>query len=216
MIKFLKKLIADGKLTKNETKYIGKLLNLSLETKKIEAKYKILMGRYIETEDVWNRWLKNVRGISSVLASSLIKNFGYCETYQYVSSLWRHCGLDPDGAKGKVKGEKISYSPKLRVLAWKISDSFVKQRTQPYRGIYDAEKARQLSLKEHEADLAPKSLLHADKRARRKMVKVFLQHYFIISRQLKGLPITKPYAHDKLGHTHYIEPPFNPFGKQQP
>jgi len=211
ILKFLDELISDGKITDSEKQYIWKLLNISNETSKTEKNYKKLMDQFLKKEKIWYMWLEKVKGISSVLGSNLVNNFGYCEKYNHVSSLWRHCGYDPDGAKGRRKGETISYNPKLKTFVWKIGDSFIKQRTQPYRGIYDSEKKRQLRLMENEAELAPKSLLHADKRARRKMVKTFLQHYWIICRQIKKLPISKPYAFDKMGHSHYIEPPFNPF-----
>jgi hypothetical protein len=44
--------------------------------------------------------------------------------------------------------------------------------------------------------------------AKRKVVKTFLAHYWMVSRQLKGLPVEKPYIlqySDK--HTHLIPPP---------
>ena len=40
----------------------------------------------------------------------------------------------------------------------------------------------------------------------RKMVKIFLQHYWLKCREIKGLPTGKPYAIDKLDHTTFIEP----------
>ena len=208
---FLHELVETEKITKMEKDYIEKLYGISKETSKTEERYKILMSEYLNNEELWNKWLIKIKGISSVLGSNLIKNFGYCETYQYVSSLWRHCGFDPDGAKGRKKGEKIHYNPKLKTLCWKIGDSFVKQRTQPYRKIYDNEKIRQLKLMENEAENAPKNKLHADLRARRKMVKIFLQHYYLVGRTLKKIAVTKPYPHDKMGHKHFIPPPHCPF-----
>lgn len=208
---FLRELVESEKITKIEKDYIEQLYGISKETSKTEEKYKKLMDAYLKNEELWNKWLGKIKGISSVLGSNLMKNFGYCENYQYVSSLWRHCGFDPDGAKGRQKGEKIHYNPKLKTLAWKIGDSFVKQRTQPYRDIYDSEKNRQLHLMENEAENAPKNKLHADLRARRKMVKIFLQHYYLVSRTLKGIEVTKPYPHDRMGHKHFIPPPLCPF-----
>ena len=202
-----KQLKNESKITDWEREYLERLWQLANETEKIEKMYKMLMEQYISKEPIWYMWLSKIKGISLVLASNLIKNFGYCEKYRYVSSLWRHCGLDPEGAKGWRHGEKIHYNPRLKTLAWKIADSFVKQRTQPYRGIYDNEKQRQISLMENGAENKPQNLKHADLRARRKMVKVFLQHYFVVARTLKNLPLSKPYAFDRLGHSHYVPPP---------
>lgn len=209
--KFLGELVLEGKITDLEKQYIEKLFGISTDTAKTEIRYKGLMDQYLQNEKLWYMWLSKIRGISSVLGSNLVKNFGYCENYQYVSSLWRHCGYDPDGAKGRRKGETISYNPKLKTLVWKIGDSFIKQRTPVYRKIYDSEKTRQFKLMENEAENAPKSKKHADLRARRKMVKIFLQHYYLIGRKFKDLPVSEPYPIDKMGHKHYIEPQFNPF-----
>ena len=54
---------------------------------------------------------------------------------------------------------------------------------------------------------APQNKMHCDLRSRRKMVKVFLEHYWIKARTLKGLEINKPYPFAKMGHDekHYIK-----------
>ena len=36
------------------------------------------------------------------------------------------------------------------------------------------------------------------------MVKIFLQHYWIVSRMVEGLPTREPYVQEKLGHTTII------------
>ena len=209
-IDMLKELQTKGDITEEENIYISKLCKLADETEKTEERYKTLMDQYLQHEPLWNQWLTHIKGISSVLSSNLIKNFNYCETYPHISSMWKHTGYDPDGAKGRKKGETIHYNPKLKTLIWKIGDSFIKQRTPTYRQIYDTEKDRQLLLIENEAENAPKSKLHADLRARRKMMKIFMQHYWLIGRTIKGVPVSNPYQHDHLGHTHFIEPPHYP------
>ena len=205
--KLLNTMLSENKISEHEHYYLTHLINLAGETEKTENQYKSLMNQYISREPIWTEWLQHIKGISTILTSNLLKTFGYCENFKYVSSLWRYCGLDPDGAKGRRHGEKIHYNPKAKTLSWKIADSFIKQRTQPYRQIYDTEKQRQLTLMEQNAPNAPKNKLHADLRARRKMVKIFYQHYYVVAKTLKNLPVTKPYQHVKLGHTNLIPPP---------
>ena len=211
-----------NKLGKSELYYIDKLVDLSKEVEGIELRHKNLMDKYLQFEPMWEYWLKNIKGISTVLAGNLLKNFNYCEKYQYVSSLWRHCGLDPDGAKGRRKGKEIHYNPKLKTLAWKIGDSFIKQRTPVYRRIYDNEKVRQRSLHPEAIDnpvyLETKkgfkklyTDMHIHRMAMRKMVKIFLQHYWLIGRKFKKLEVSDPYPIDRLGHKTFIEPPNDPF-----
>lgn len=207
--KLLDKMLEEKKLSQEEYDYIKGVFETAKMSKKLETSYTPLMTRYIKTQPIWE-WLNKVKGIGSILASNVLYKFGHCETYRQVSSLWKHCGLhvQEDGtAPKRQRGVKLDFDLKLRTLCWKIADSFVKQRSQPYRRIYDAEKRRQLSLMENDAPNKPVSLLHADLRARRKMVKIFLSHYWSISRRLVGLPITKPYAFEKLGHKSYIPPP---------
>lgn len=211
----MKKLEKKNKIKEHEYNYLSALSNLAVETEKLENKYKKLMGRYLKQEAIWYRWLKNIKGISSVLGANLIKNFGYCENYDYPSSLRRHCGFDPDGAKGRHKD--MCYSPSLKTFVWKIGDSFIKQRTKPYRDIYDSEKERLRKLHPEPID-NPRFLetgkgfkkkytdMHVHRMAFRKMCQIFLVHYWLVSRKIKGLPLSKPYVHDRLGHKRFIMP----------
>lgn len=47
---------------------------------------------------------------------------------------------------------------------------------------------------------------HLDMMAMRKMIKLFLAHLWLTWREGEGLPISKPYVSDKLGHKHVISP----------
>jgi len=210
----IKDLHEEGELEDNEVEYIEELRELASKSEKHEKMYENLLNTMIEDEPAYYLWLEKIKGISTRLASALLKEYSYCETYDTVSQLWSHSGLDPEGAKGREKGEQINYDPDKKKLAWKVMDSFVKQRTEPYRSVYDNEKERQKRKKELKENgredeyngSAPESKKHIDLRARRKAVKVFLQHYWVITRQLKGYSTVPPYVHDKLKHGNYIKP----------
>lgn len=47
---------------------------------------------------------------------------------------------------------------------------------------------------------------HVHNQAMRKMIKLFLACLWLVWREAEGLPLTKPYALDKLGHDSYIDP----------
>jgi len=144
----LEKLHDEGKLSKDEYNYIEKALSVLKEAEKYENRHKGLMETYINSEEIWYNWLVNVRGIGPVIAANLIKNFGYCETFRHASSLWKYCGLHVvDGkAPKRQKGKKLDYKLSNRAFSWNIGESFVKQRTYPYREIYDLEKARRVKV----------------------------------------------------------------------
>lgn len=216
--KYLEMLIKDKKLTEKESNYIKKMMEIHKQARKHEVEYKKLMDEYVESEDIYMKFLQHIRGISSVLSCNLIKEFGYCENAPNISSLWKYCGMHVVNGESpkRKKGQKLDFNLRLRSLCWKIGDSFVKQRTPFYRDIYDKEKARQLKLMEKPTlsrkpdELSvPKNKLHADLRSRRKMVKIFLAHYWMACKELSHENIenhiyvaNKPYVESKLKHKH--------------
>ncbi len=215
--KLLKQMLDEKKITADEYEYINKLLDIVNESKKYEKDHIKFMHEWIENEPLYTKWLSKIKGIGPVLSANLIHYFGYCDAEKdgkdlvpHISSLWKYAGMHVENGKAprKEKGKKVNFNIKARALVWKIGDSFIKQRVQPYRSIYDNEKKRQLELMKMKAPNAPVSLLNAELRARRKMMKVFLAHYWIVARTIAGKPITEPYAQEKLGHTHIIPPPF--------
>lgn len=125
------------------------------------------------------------------------------------------CGSVGVGPK-KKRGQKIDYDNKLRALTWNIAKSLVKQRSPIYYDIYNKEKNHQRQRRFAKGELREKygdpyreedtilKLGHADSRALRKLAKMFLQHYWVVSRSLADLPVSEPYVKDKLGHQNII------------
>ena len=158
-------------------------------------------------------WLKNIRGISHLLSSQLIAYIDI-KKFNQVSSLWHYCGMHVNNgiAPKRMKGSKIDWNPQMRMICYKISDSFIKQRTPKYRDIYDKEKEKQIKLLDKTRSLKktiktlskskrkeetksskepivilspPKSRGHADMRARRKAVKEFLKDFYLAWKKLE-------------------------------
>ncbi len=229
---YLKNLLKDKKITKEDNFYIQRILEVQKNAEKYETEYKKLMMEFVESEVIYKKFLEKIKGISAILSANLIKEFGYCENAPYISSLWKYCGMHVDNGQAPVrkKGEKLEFNAKLRTMVWKISDSFVKQRTPFYRKIYDKEKARQVKMldnftnglskedlkkfkkiikKQEKRDFvseinpkAPVSLMNAELRSRRKMVKIFLAHYWQACKELTKQKIEVPYAESNLKHKH--------------
>ena len=204
------------KLSTEEQGYVDKLIKLLDDSLKNEKLYKTWMHDYIELEPIYDKWLKNVKGISTISTSNLLQYFGYCEKAKHCSSLWKYAGLHVVNGhspkrekttkeeKSEGKSNQLDWNPKLRSLLYRIGDSFIKQRTPIYRDIYDKEKERQLKLggwneekrimKDKDKEGAPQRLLHADLRARRKMVKEFLRQYYVNCLLIRGIEPDLPYS----------------------
>lgn len=216
--------------------FLEKLFELVEDSLNKEKKFTGLIKKTIQEEMVWNEFLQYVKGIGPLSTAILLYYFGYCEKARYVSSLWKFSGYSVEDGKAPVleKGKNLDYNPKLRMFMYRISDSFIKQRTPFYRGVYDSMKAKQVRLMEsglekmNKEELkefkgvksrckkrefmnrfckrAPVSLLNAELRARRKMMKVFLEHYFVKCKRLLGVEESKPWHFEKEeGHKGYVD-----------
>jgi len=185
-----------------------------------------LMEESLSAQPVVWEWLTSIKGLGAGgLASQLMALIDDISMFPHVSSLWRYAGYSvmtlPDGisvAERPVPGEKLHYNRILKATVYLIGTSFLKAKAQPYVDVYYTEKLRQQELhpepmcrkcgvpwaqctqkSKHKSYIAftPN---HLHLRAMRKMGKVFLQHLWVVWRCAEGLPVTRPYAHERLGH----------------
>jgi len=139
------------------------------------------------------------------------------ERFPTISKLWRYSGYACINGKieRRQKGEKLHYNPRLKTLLWLLGESFVKSKGF-YRELYEQMRAKYDAKWKTPDDCGSAACkrfgkcldAHRYAAAKRKVVKTFLAHYWMVSRQLKGLSVEKPYIlqySDK--HTHLIPPP---------
>lgn len=177
------------------------------------------------------QWAKNQVGVGPTLSAGLIAHVDITRA-QTAGAIWRFAGLDPT-VKWE-KGQKRPWNADLKVLCWKIGDSFVKTSNHPdsfYGPLYKQRKTYEQErdaaggntetaariLKEKtirnpelrkrlESGHLPDGQL--DARARRWTVKLFLSHWHEIAYQdHHRTPPPKPYATTQTKHVHYIPPP---------
>lgn len=186
--------------------------------KGVENEYKKLMAKGVKKETIFIEFLDKIRGIGAVHSANLIKAFGDCGTYERLSKLRAHAGYsvrEDNRAPFREKGKEIHYNPKIRTMVWKISDNLMKQNKGFYRKIYDEHKKKQLDREFEEGFLAETyrgykkedtklSKGHAHNRALRKMMVLFLSHFWEASRELNGYPAEKTYVEGVLNHEHII------------
>lgn len=176
-------------------------------------------------------WAKSICGIGPVIAAGLLAHIDITKA-PTVGALWRFAGLDPSSEWGK--GEKRPWNARLKVLCWKIGESFVKQSSRNndiYGKIYFQRKEEEtkkndalqykdqaemaLKVKNFKKDKVayqcyivgklPPGHIHA--RAKRYAVKLFLSHFWETWRKHEGLDAPEPYCFAHLEHVHKIAPP---------
>lgn len=167
------------------------------------------------------KFLSRVYGIGGIFSSGIIAWLDEpIKKSEYVSSIWRYCGLTPDSKR--VAGKKTDYDVKLKSFCWKISTSFIKfhcfgrelylqfkrdvkhKHPEPVQAVDENGK-----LLFYRKSGEPKMLWtpkHIDLYARRKVVKLFLSSVWETWRKMNGLPVGQIYPIANLGHKHYIAP----------
>jgi len=208
---------------------------LSDNTGYLEKQIQRALTAYAESSPV-GRWCMSITGIAGTITAGLLAHIDIekCPTSGHIESFG---GINPTMIWGK--GEKRPFNAKLKVLLWKIGESFVKVSNNDkdfYGKIYKQAKeylteqneagkfkddaARILTEKKYGKDTEaykayisgklPLGQIHG--RAKRKSVKVFVSHFHEIAYQYHyGRKPAAPYSIAILAHSHYIAPPNNPF-----
>ncbi|MBA7714654.1 hypothetical protein ES703_123684 [subsurface metagenome] len=99
------------------------------------------------------------------------------------------------------QGYKILSTPQGKWVCLNCGASWAKQR-----GITPCCSNPSIEKKLREEPPGVIWLGHLDAMATRKMIQLFLACLWLVWREAEGLPITKPYAIEKLGHTKAISP----------
>jgi len=106
----------------------------------------------------------------------------------------------------RTSGYQSNWNDRLKVLAWKAANSFVKQSAarSKYRKLYDKIKADEHRKHPEKKKEGGKTFFndgHLHNRAMRKVSKIFLAHVWQTWRRQQGLEATEPYAKQLLGHS---------------
>jgi hypothetical protein len=204
----------------------------------LQSQTLLLEGQIKNILDGWSnqqplgQWARSITGIGPVIASGLLAHIDIMKA-PTVGHIWRFAGLDPTSVWGKR--QKRPWNAALKVLCWKIGESFVKVSTNAndvYGKVYIDRKGQEQAANEvgtfaeqakkiletrkigHDTDAykaysigkLPPAHIHA--RAKRYAVKLFLAHYHHVAYELqfKTAP-PRPYVIEHLGHVHFIAPP---------
>lgn len=93
-------------------------------------------------------WSREHVGVGPVIAAGLLAHIDITRT-PTPSALWKFAGLAP--GQRYVKGEKRSWNAQLKLLCWKLGDSFVKQSGRPncyYGHLYIQRKEKEVARNE--------------------------------------------------------------------
>lgn len=216
-------------LTANE-KPVDLVGHFATQTETLERQMVGVLDVFSTSSEV-GRWSREQMGVGPVIAAGLLAHIDITKA-PTVGSIWRFAGLDPTVTWGK--GEKRPWNADLKVLCWKLGDSFVKVSGRDnafYGKLYRERKVQEVTKNEagdfadqaaatleeknirekktrsaYEAGMLPDGRI--DLRARRYAVKLFLAHWHEVAyREHYNAEPPAPYPIAHLGHVHKIEVP---------
>jgi hypothetical protein len=200
----------------------------------LESQVKRALDSYSDAS-ITGRWAKSITGIGPVIAAGLLAHIEI-EKAQTAGAIWRFAGLDPTSKW--EKGEKRPWNPDLKVLAWKIGESFVKvsgnehdyygklllerkviEKARNDSGALREQAALNLTKLKRKDSVTAKANQegrlsdgHIHSRAKRWAVKLFLSHvHQVMYMEHFHTPAPKPYILTQPTHAHEISVPHWPF-----
>jgi len=204
---------------------------LADQMKTLEGQIKRALDKWTDNDPV-GAWSKSIVGIGPVISAGLLAYIDI-EKAPTAGHIWSFAGLNPEAKWGK--GQLRPWSNDLKVLCWKIGESFVKVSNHEddvygklylARKQYEIEKNEQGAYAEQAAEILrarnigkdteaykyysegklPPAHIHA--RAKRYAVKIFLSHWHHVAYVNHfGEEPPKPFAIAQLGHAHMIPVP---------
>ena len=181
------------------------LLDRRAQVFSMETELAKTLAKEVHKTDLWNNFLKHVKGCGETMAAVIISEFDI-NIGVTVSNLWSFAGLAP-GKDRKVKGKKCTFNQFLRAkLCGVLGSSFIKCAS-PYSKFYYDHKHRLQSkdwgmLSKNPTDKSNPKAGHQHKASVRKMVKEFLKDLYVAWRTMENLPVRAPYKEEYLGKIH--------------
>ena len=170
-------------------------------------------------------WFSEVKGVGRENIAKVVALIDI-QKANTISSLWKFAGLSVENGvapKRHKGGGRLEYNSQLRSMCWRLGLSLLRAKAKFY-DYYLKEKDKYYQKYENQGiKIVPATSLpkkdgkryepegmiaqgHVHNRAMRKMVKLFLACLWLVWREAEGLPVTKPYAIERLGHNSYIGP----------
>jgi len=201
------------------------------QVRSLEGQIKVALDKY-SAHHPGGEWARGIIGVGPVIAAGLLAHIDIHKAHT-VGHIWSFAGLNP-GVTWE-KGKKRPWNADLKVLCWKLGESFVKVSGNDdsfYGRMYVERKAQEVARNEagefadqakaklerfkigktteaykaYAAGKLPPAHIHA--RAKRWVVKMFLSHLFKVWYEMERegeAPV--PYAIAHLGHAHLLEVP---------
>ena len=160
-------------------------------------------------------WFSRVKGVGSENIAKVITEIDIRKA-KHISSLWKWFGFTPDSKR--QKGKQLDFNIHAKSMMWRLSGLSLMKAKGKFYYYYLSEKKKfaskcqakgltikpQASIRKKDKNVISEG--HVHNYALRKVSKLFLGCLWLVWRKAEKLPMSNPYAIDRLGHTGMIKP----------
>jgi len=196
---------------------------LKKELHELEKDVNGVIASHIENHPAYH-WFSKVKGVGK---ENIAKVLGPLDIRKakHVSSFWKFAGFHVDEKTGKAPkrepGKKLEYNNQLRSMCYRLAQGLLRGKGRYYKFYLKIKKQLEERYSSRDMKIQPTPQRSVGKRmepegviwsghlhnqAVRRMIKLFLSHLWVEWRKAEKLPVTKPYAIDKLRHETYYDP----------
>lgn len=220
-----------------------KLISKAKELIKYEKSMEPEIKKYLEKFPIWTEYLSNIKGVG-VRMGAVLLGFFDINRAKTPSSFVKFAGLHTDSEGRAVKqkrGQKLDYDPWVKAkIVNVLAGSLMKQKSYPWKNLYDNYKFRKESTIVEKCMLCKGSGVfgedkkgkpaacyncngtggpiawgcgkkHRDLAAKRYMMKLFLYEFYLQWCELEGIEARNSYKSEYLGKTHQHKGDFDLF-----
>jgi hypothetical protein len=192
-----------------------------IEAKKpVDARLKVIdraIAKHLKAStDPFVIRLMDVRGVGPVTAAGMLVYVDLAKA-DSASAVWKYVGLHAASHERYTKGEAGGGNKTLRTILYNTACTMMKDKTSPYRLVYDRTKDKLAASKKIVKSRNTQGQLvevawkdakpsHRHGAALRAIIKHFLADYWFVGREMAGLPTRSLYVEGQLGHSGIIKP----------
>lgn len=117
--------VRQGRLTEREAGIL--IEHVDKQLREVEAGIKKDMTVALKNIPIYKQWFKKVKGVGPIIAGGMIGEIADISRFKHISNLWSWAGVGMhDGVADRLrKGKKATWNPHMKVLCWKLGQSFV-------------------------------------------------------------------------------------------
>lgn len=182
---------------------LGVMQAVAIQIDTMKTDIEKIVRKTTKQHPMWGAFFSKIKGVGELYAGFVLGKIP-ARKFPYPSKMYKFVGLSPPS----VYGGKKTYNRGIKRILYIIGMNFLKQKNK-YSTFYYKWYMEEMEKLEHPEKFnnPPKNRMHVHLRAMRKMLKMFLGHYYeVYFRTILGIEAPKPYFVERGFKEYYVPP----------